>query len=178
MSGALTSPFPIRYLLTSILYVGGFLYSQQSAPSRHAITRYVLFVVPLSLTKSVGRFMMAHGLDAGYCVYDVGRGACYLLFPSVIYIALKRDSQYWTEDITKVRARASERMNKRMNKRRGSEKEALLHPAVPSCCLVLLQLCPCARSLARSLAREGAQRKRRCFHPAFPSCLVLLQLCP
>ena len=46
---------------------------------------------------------MADNIDAGYCIYDFSRLITYLFFPHVVYLALKRDSQYWTEDITKDR---------------------------------------------------------------------------
>ena len=48
--------------------------------------------------------MMAANVDAGFCLYDFSRLITYLFFPHVVYIALKRDSQYWTEDITKDRS--------------------------------------------------------------------------
>ena len=63
-----------RYILTSMLYMSGYVYSIHNAPARHAIVRYVCFIVPVSLFKAAGRYMMASGVDAGYCVYDVGRG--------------------------------------------------------------------------------------------------------
>jgi len=90
-----------RYILTSILYVGGLLYSRKTAPNRKAITKYVSFVVPLSLFKALGRLLMAFEIDSGFCIYDLARLVMYAVFPSIVYIALKRDSQYWTEDITK-----------------------------------------------------------------------------
>ncbi len=93
-----------RYLLTSTLYIAGLIYSRKTAPTRHAISRYVWFIVPVSLIKACGRFAMAASVDAGYCMYDFGRLISFSCFPSVVYIALKRDSQYWTEDITKVDA--------------------------------------------------------------------------
>ncbi|GMI01227.1 hypothetical protein TrVE_jg13772 [Triparma verrucosa] len=94
----------VRYVLTSILYVGGLIYSRKTEPNRYAINRYVAFIVPCSLGKAFGRFMMAANVDAGFCLYDFSRLITYLFFPHVVYIALKRDSQYWTEDITKDRS--------------------------------------------------------------------------
>ena len=89
----------VRYLLTSMLYMGGFMFSRKTAPNRHAITKYVSFVVPLSVLKAVGRFLMSFDFDSGYCVYDAAKLIFYMVFPPVVYIVLKRDSQYWTEDI-------------------------------------------------------------------------------
>ncbi|GMH57173.1 hypothetical protein TrLO_g12433 [Triparma laevis f. longispina] len=94
----------VRYILTSILYVGGLIYSRKTEPNRYAINRYVAFIVPCSLGKAFGRFMMAADYDPGFCLYDLSRLITYLFFPQVVYIALKRDSQYWTEDITKDRS--------------------------------------------------------------------------
>jgi len=93
----------VRYTLTSVLYTIGFIYSRRTAPNRHAITRYVAFIVPVSMIKGIGRFIMANEHDFGYCVYDAGRLLCFTFFPSIVYLVLKRDSQYWTEDITQGR---------------------------------------------------------------------------
>ena len=46
---------------------------------------------------------MASDIDAAFCLYDLARFITYAFFPSVVYIALKRDSQYWTEDISRDR---------------------------------------------------------------------------
>jgi len=88
-------------MLTSILYIGGYLYSRNTAPGRVAIEKYVSFVVPFSLLKSAGRFMMAADVFPGYCIYDASKAIFYFFYPAIVYIVLKRDSQYWTEDITK-----------------------------------------------------------------------------
>jgi len=88
----------IRYIITSVLYVGGYIHSKNTAPERQAITKYVLFVVPLSIVKAVGRFLIAGDYSSGYCVYDFSKLVFYMFYPPIVYIALKRDSQYWTED--------------------------------------------------------------------------------
>lgn len=91
----------VRYLLTSMLYLAGLYYSKKTAPTRRAVTRYVCFIVPVSLLKAGARLMIAWDIDAGFCVNEVAKFVMFACFPSIVYIALKRDSQYWTEDVSK-----------------------------------------------------------------------------
>lgn len=84
--------------------LGAYLYTKRHAPDRRAVHHYVKFMAAMSVAFIVARILntsyLMHHLDtAGLCVMDVTQLIYFIGFPPVVYLTLKRDSQYWMHDL-------------------------------------------------------------------------------